>query len=55
MKRSGLTHVCPLKANTGLKQREDLIEVTATLVDRDQAIELLLREVISGLEQKEGY
>ena len=35
--------MCTLKAETGLKQREDLIEITAALVDRNQIIEFLLR------------
>jgi hypothetical protein len=51
----GLTYVCPLKAETGLKRREDLIEVTTTLVDRDQIVEFLLGEEISGFKQREVY
>ena len=35
--------MCPLKTETSLEQREDLIEVAATFVGCDQTIEFLLR------------
>jgi len=40
--------MCPLKTETGLKQCEDLVEVTTTLVEGDQTIEFLLQKGISG-------